>query len=266
MKTGIDFDKKAKNSFIYFQLGLVFTMSFCYLALEHKSEVVHSVLPHYNVPFFIDEPYIYNPIIEIPEAVKIEIPVITKASAPVLKASSDIIEIKIEQNEIELPKTDIPTQDNIGQEVGVGDEDSQGLAGGGIQDGAENNVSVSDESALHSIFAVEQLPMFKNCKGLDKLKQKSCFDKELKRAISRYLVYPDDDFENGREGAVMVEFVIDKNGDVVNIRTIGNRKATPEMQQAAEKAVSRIPKLIPARQGDKNVKVKYVIPITFRIE
>ncbi|MFD2892549.1 energy transducer TonB [Flavobacterium chuncheonense] len=265
MKTGMDFDKKAKNSFIYFQLGLVFTMLFCYLALEYKSKVVPIVLPLYKGPVFIDEPYIYNPIIEIPEEVKIDVSAVTSVAAPAVKASSDVVEIKIEQNEIELPKTDIPTQDNVGQEVGVGDKDSQGLPGG-VQNGVANNGVVSGNSDVHNIFAVEQLPMFKACKGLVKSAQKACFDKELKRAISRYLVYPEDDFENGREGAVMVEFVIDENGDVVNVRTVGNRKATPEMQMAAEKAVSRIPKLIPARQGNRNVKVKYVLPITFRNE
>jgi TonB family protein len=264
MKAVMDFDKKAKNSFIYFQLGLVFTMLFCYFALEHKSKVEQKVLPSYNVPYFIDEPYIYNPIIEIPEEVKIETPVATIKAAPVVKASSDVVEIKIEENEIDLPKTDIPTQDNIGQEVGIGDKDSPGVIGGN-QDSVGNKVAFGGESDGYSIFAVEQLPMFKACKGLLKSEQKACFDKELKRAISRYLVYPEDDFENGKEGSVMVEFVIDENGEVANVRTIENRKATPEMQLAAEKAVSRIPKLIPARQGNRNVKVKYVLPITFRI-
>lgn len=62
-----------------------------------------------------------------------------------------------------------------------------------------------------------------------------------------------------------VEFIIDENGTITNVVALNNKRATSEMQKAAEKAVKRIPKLIPAKQGDKSVRIKYSIPVVFKI-
>ena len=47
---------------------------------------------------------------------------------------------------------------------------------------------------------------------------------------------------------------------------INNKRASSEMQKAAERAVKRIPKLIPAKQGNKEVRIKYTIQVVFKIQ
>ena len=116
-----------------------------------------------------------------------------------------------------------------------------------------------------SIFTVEQLPMFQACKGLSRAEQKACFDEQLAKAIVKHLVYPEDDLEEGKQGVAQVEFIIDENGAITNVVALNNKRATSDMQKAAEKAVKRIPKLIPAKQGDKPVRIKYSIPVVFKI-
>lgn len=42
--------------------------------------------------------------------------------------------------------------------------------------------------------------MFEACKGLSRVDQKACFDEQMAKAITKYLVYPDNDLEKGRQG------------------------------------------------------------------
>ena len=117
-----------------------------------------------------------------------------------------------------------------------------------------------------TVFSVEQLPMFPACKGLSRAEQKECFDEQLAKAIVKNLVYPEGDLAIGKQGVAQVEFVIDENGAITNVVAINNKRASSEMQKAAERAVKRIPKLIPAKQGNKEVRIKYTIPVVFKIQ
>jgi periplasmic protein TonB len=107
--------------------------------------------------------------------------------------------------------------------------------------------------------------MFKACKGLKRSEQKTCFDEQLAKAISKNLVYPNKDLANKRQGTAVVEFVIDEKGNITNVKTLDKNRATSAMQVAAEKAVSKLPKLEPTKQGDVVVKIKYVMPVSFKV-
>lgn len=127
----------------------------------------------------------------------------------------------------------------------------------------ENPVKNEDKP---TIFSVEQLPMFEACKGIPRSEQKECFDSQLAKAISRNLTYPASDYENGKQGTALVEFVIDENGNITNVASVDNKRATYEMRMAAEKAIKKIPRIIPAKQGKESVKIKYIIPVSFKIK
>ena len=53
---------------------------------------------------------------------------------------------------------------------------------------------------------------------------------------------------------------------IIEVKAVDNKSATKEMQKAAELAVRKVAKLIPAKQGGKPVRIKYSIPVTFRIQ
>ena len=117
-----------------------------------------------------------------------------------------------------------------------------------------------------TVFNVEELPMFPACKGLSRDRQMKCFEEQMSKAVAKNLVYPEEDYENGKQGKVRISFVIDENGKIVDVQAFDNKIVTKEMKIAAEKAVQKVSKLTPAKQGGKPVRIKYVIPITFRIQ
>ncbi len=81
-------------------------------------------------------------------------------------------------------------------------------------------------------------------------------------AIYQYLRYPEIARRAGIEGRVIVQFVIDQEGNVVDpvvVRGIGGG-----CDEAALEAVTNL-KFSPGRQRGRPVKVRYSLPITFRL-
>ena len=136
---------------------------------------------------------------------------------------------------------------------------------------ADTNESSTSEtvptnpSLIHHPFTVESLPMFPNCININKEAQKECFEKELTKRIYKNLVYPRVDIENKREGKVYFEIVVDENGNFSVLNKIKLEKSSPEMRNAVEASIKKLPKIIPAKIGGKGVKIRYSIPIVFSI-
>lgn len=124
---------------------------------------------------------------------------------------------------------------------------------------------IEKTTTIASPYNVEELPMFPACKGLSRAEQLKCFEEQMRKKVAQNLVYPDSDYQNGKQGRTFISFVIDEKGKIVEVKAENNKNATPEMQKAAENAVRRVSKLTPAKQGGEPVRVKYTIPVTFRI-
>ncbi|HAT63404.1 MAG TPA: energy transducer TonB, partial [Flavobacteriaceae bacterium] len=69
----------------------------------------------------------------------------------------------------------------------------------------------------------------------------------------------------GLEGKqrISVQFKIDKEGNVVNVRA---RAPHPRLEQEAIRLVESLPKMIPGKQRGKPVGVLYALPILFKVE
>ncbi len=81
-------------------------------------------------------------------------------------------------------------------------------------------------------------------------------------AIYEHLRYPEVARQAGIEGRVIIQFIIDENGNVVDpvvVRGIGGG-----CNQAALEAVKKVT-FTPGRQRGRPVKVKYSIPVIFRL-
>ena len=251
MKANVDFPKRAKNSFIYFQVGLIATMLVVLFILEFNFKDVSRTVGSIPSTVPISEPtFVYNPApVTKPQSatkpVVVKVPKVAhvfKSTKEEPKKEEDKAPIATQDNPTDNPKTDVtPTDDP--------------------KDNGNNKGVVEPPT----VFSVEQLPMFEACKGLSRAEQKACFDEQLARAIVKHLIYPEDDLEDGKQGVAQVEFVIDEKGAITNVRALDNKRATIEMQKAAEKAVKRIPKLIPAKQGNNAVRIKYSVPVVFKI-
>ena len=83
--------------------------------------------------------------------------------------------------------------------------------------------------------------------------------------ISNNIQYPDDALDNNVEGTVNVQFTIDENGKVGNVKA-ENSNLGHGLEEAAVKAVSQMPAWTPGKVKGKNVKAWYTLPVTFKIE
>jgi protein TonB len=61
---------------------------------------------------------------------------------------------------------------------------------------------------------------------------------------------------------ISVQFIIDKNGMVTNIKA---RAPHPRLQKEAIRIIKLLPKMSPGRQRNKAVNVRYNLPIGFRV-
>jgi periplasmic protein TonB len=250
MRTNENFQRKTKNSVIYFQVGLIAVLVLVLSFLEFKFLSFSKDTVFKAEPTWTEEvAFVYNP-----EVIKSN-PIETKTIKPVVKLPKEFVDVDIKKDDEVIKKEDLASEN-------PSDTKSDVEVKTNVTNNNNNTTSTVDKP---TIFSVEQLPMFKACKGLKRSEQKACFDEQLAKAISKNLVYPNKDLENKRQGTAVVEFVIDEKGNITNVKALDNNRATPAMQLAAEKAVSKLPKLEPAKQGDVAVKIKYVIPISFKV-
>ena len=112
---------------------------------------------------------------------------------------------------------------------------------------------VQEESDEGEIFeVVEQNPQFPGG------------DAELMKWLTKNLKYPSVAQENGIQGRVLVSFVVNKDGSIVDPKIV--RSVDPSLDKEAIRVVSSMPKWTPGRQRGKTVRVKYSLPVTFRLQ
>ncbi|HMN04474.1 MAG TPA: energy transducer TonB [Flavobacteriales bacterium] len=76
--------------------------------------------------------------------------------------------------------------------------------------------------------------------------------------------YPDMEFDAGIQGKVYVEFVVESNGSVSNVRVA--RGVSPGLDKEALRAVKSMPKWSPGKMNGKPVKVRFTIPVDFKLK
>lgn len=81
--------------------------------------------------------------------------------------------------------------------------------------------------------------------------------------VFEQLKYPADAVKGKIQGRVILQFTIDEEGNVGNLKVI--RGAAPSLDQEALRVVAMSPKWTPGSQRGKNVKVRYVFPVIFQL-
>lgn len=82
--------------------------------------------------------------------------------------------------------------------------------------------------------------------------------------LSKNINYPVIAQENNIQGKVTLQFVVDKNGDIVDI--IIARGVDPSLDKEAVRVVKSMPRWIPGKQGGNSVKVRFTLPVQFRLQ
>ncbi len=86
----------------------------------------------------------------------------------------------------------------------------------------------------------------------------------LEKWVYQYLKYPEKALVEGTQGRVMVEFIIEKDGRVTNVRVA--KGVSPELDAEAVKVVAASPKWKAGRIAGEKVRASMTIPVEFRLE
>ena len=86
---------------------------------------------------------------------------------------------------------------------------------------------------------------------------------QFSKWVNERLVYPEIAKENGVQGKVMLQFTVESDGRVTNVRVL--RGVDPSIDKEAVRVVSSSPKWSPGKQRDRAVRVTYTFPVIFQL-
>lgn len=86
----------------------------------------------------------------------------------------------------------------------------------------------------------------------------------LPEYLTNSLRYPDDARRQGVQGRVYVQFVVNEDGSISNAKIM--RGISPDCDAEALRIVSTMPRWLAGKQNGKEVKVSYMVPVTFSIK
>ncbi len=182
-----------------------------------------------------------------PERVVEQVKSSIKFTAPVIKKDSEV-----------KPEDELKTQDQLMEtKTAIGSFDVKGNddANGEVLKAKE--VIAQPEPPKHveeeKVFdVVEQMPMFPGGQG------------ELLKWLSSNVKYPVVAQENGVQGRVVVSFVVERDGSITDVKVV--RSVDPSLDKEAVRVVSSMPKWTPGKQNGSAVRVKYNVPVAFRLQ
>lgn len=82
--------------------------------------------------------------------------------------------------------------------------------------------------------------------------------------LQKNVKYPADAEKKKVEGRVLVTFVVNTNGSITDIEVV--RKTFPSLDAEAVRVISGMPRWKPGEQKGQKVRVKYTVPLTFRLK
>lgn len=114
--------------------------------------------------------------------------------------------------------------------------------------------AVSDESVT-AYNDCDQRPMFLNSQDPRKF---------LKEWVYQYLKYPERALRDGTQGRVQVDFIVEKDGRVTNVKV--SKGVSEELDAEAVKVISASPKWKAGRVDGEKVRTAMTVPVEFRLE
>lgn len=122
-----------------------------------------------------------------------------------------------------------------------------------------------DESEREIFRIVEQNPMFPGCEGIeDRQERQLCSDEKLLQFIYGNISYPEIARENGVEGMVVIQFVVERDGSISQVATV--RDIGAGCGDEAVRVVKMMPAWNPGRQRERPVRVMFTLPVKFKLE
>ena len=185
-----------------------------------------------------------------------EQPKLEKVEVEKVKSSVKFTAPEIKKDDEVKPEDEIKSQDDLSKtNTAIGTFDVKG------NDEAEGEVLKAKE------VVVDEKPKEEETKVFDVVEQMPSFpggDAELMKYLSTHIKYPVVAEENGIQGRVIATFVVERDGSISDVKVI--KSVDPSLDKEAIRVLKSMPKWIPGKQNGSAVRVKYTVPVTFRLQ
>ena len=209
----------------YVLIGLVLVLSICYVAFEWTEKEVTK----YEVT---DTDFFFEEEIDIQQTTQETPP------PPPPPAVQEVEVLNVVEDDVEVETIEINTEDDKDVEVVIAPP-------------VEAPVEEEEEEVIFVV--VESMPEFPGG-------QQALF-----KYLAENVKYPVIAQENGIQGRVICQFVVNKDGSIVDVVAVRS-SGEPSLDKEAIRVIKSMPKWKPGKQRGKPVRVKYTVPVNFRLQ
>jgi len=213
-----------KDKLVYVLMGLVFTLSLVYVALEWTEREVTK----YEVT---DTEFLFEEEVEIQQTSQETPP------PPPPPAVQEVEVLNVVEDNVETESIEVNTEETETEVV--------------IAAPVEAPVEEEEEEVVFVV--VESMPEFPGG-------QQALF-----KYLSENVKYPVIAQENGIQGRVICQFVVNKDGSIVDVEVVRSG-GDPSLDKEAVRVIKSMPKWKPGKQRGKAVRVKYTVPVNFKLQ
>ena len=183
-----------------------------------------------------------------------------KKEIPVARETQKFTAPVIKKDELVKEENQVKQMDQLDEKVAVGNENKEGVKDRTVE-AVRNDIAVAapppppapkPEVANKVFDVVEEMPSFPGGQGA------------LMAFLSSNIKYPVVAQENGVQGRVIVGFVVEKDGSISDVKVM--RSVDPSLDREAQRVVKAMPKWKPGKQNGSAVRVKYTVPVVFRLQ
>jgi protein TonB len=86
----------------------------------------------------------------------------------------------------------------------------------------------------------------------------------MMRFLSENIKYPVIAQENGIQGRVICNFVVEKDGSITDVQVV--RGVDPSLDREAIRVIQQMPRWKPGKQRGQAVRVRFTLPVVFRLQ
>lgn len=189
--------------------------------------------------------------VERKEPVKVEVEKVIEK----VKSSVKFTAPEIKKDEDVKPEEELKSQDELAKTTtAIGSFDVKGNdeAAGEVLKAKEVIAEEKPKEEEKVFDVVEQMPSFPGGQAA------------LLEYLSKNTRYPAVAEENGVQGRVVVTFVVERDGSITDVTVV--KSVDPSLDKEAARVVKSMPNWIPGKQNGSAVRVKYTVPVSFKLQ
>ena len=130
-----------------------------------------------------------------------------------------------------------------------------------------NDVEAGEVLKAKEVIAEPEPPKVEETKVFDVVEEMPQFpggQAALLEYLAKNIKYPVVAEENGIQGKVIVTFVVERDGSITDVKVV--KSVDPSLDKEASRVVKSMPRWQPGKQNGSAVRVKYTVPVQFRLQ